>query len=187
MMSDNLRRYIVAMFELDHVIRSVPADEWDRPSPCAGWTAREVAGHAMAVVANVGAKLGVREPLHAFGDVGAIAGDDPAATYRSIRDDVLESLDHDGALATAVQSALGVMSMDEYLDALVGDAIIHAWDIARATGVDEHRDPALVEHVLARMTATGVARGPDRYGDEIIVADDASPQDQLLALSGRHP
>ncbi len=184
-MSDNLRRYTVAMFELDRVIRSVPADAWEQPSPCEGWTAREVAGHAMAVVANIAAKLGNRDAVNAFGDVAAIAGEDPVDTYCGIRDEVLEALDRDGALATPVQSALGIMSMDEYLGALVGDAIIHAWDIARATGVDERLDPRLVDHVLARMIASGVSRGPDRFGDEVVVADDASPQHRLLALSGR--
>ena len=186
-MSDNLRRYTVAMFELDRVIRSVPADAWDRPSPCEGWTAREVAGHAMGVVANIAAKLGEREPVHAFGDVAAIAGDDPALTYHAIRNEVLTALDTDGSLATPVQSALGMMNMDEYLDALLGDTLIHAWDVARATGVDERLDPDLVDHVLAKMSAAEIERGPGRFAAEVEVDPDASRQDRLLALSGRQP
>jgi uncharacterized protein (TIGR03086 family) len=185
--SDNLRRYTVAIFELDRVVHAVPEDAWDEPSPCEGWTAREVAGHAMGVVANVAAKLGARDAVNAFGDVAGIAGRDPAATYRHIRDEVLEALDHDEALAAPVQSALGMMSMDEYLGALVGDALIHAWDIARATGVDERLDPDLVEYVLARMTAHPVARSAGRFGDEVAPAEGATPQERLLALSGRQP
>jgi uncharacterized protein (TIGR03083 family) len=30
---------------LDAMLAAVPADRWEAPSPCAGWTVRDVAGH----------------------------------------------------------------------------------------------------------------------------------------------
>ncbi len=52
-MSGSLRLYTSILFGFEYVGRSVPATAWDDPSPCEGWTAREVAGHAMSVVNNI--------------------------------------------------------------------------------------------------------------------------------------
>ena len=186
-MSAHLREYTSAVFELDRVMRAVPPGAWDDPSPCAGWTARQVAGHAISVVANVGAKLGAGEPLDAFADLEATAGDDPAASCRRARVATLAALDRPGALATPVVSSLGEMTIDDYIALMAHDALVHAWDIARATGVDERLDPWLVDRVLDRMRRTGLPRGADRYGDEIEVAPDADAQTRLLAFTGRQP
>ena len=51
-MSGSLRLYTSILFGFEYVVRSVPAIAWDDPSQCEGWTAREVAGHAMGVVNN---------------------------------------------------------------------------------------------------------------------------------------
>ena len=56
-MSENLRNYTVAVFGFEHVLRAVRADQWNNASPCAEWTARDVAGHAMGVVMS-GSMLG---------------------------------------------------------------------------------------------------------------------------------
>jgi hypothetical protein len=42
-MSTNLRAYTKAIYAFDAVAQRVPADAWDRPSPCDDWTARQVA------------------------------------------------------------------------------------------------------------------------------------------------
>lgn len=188
-MSENLRQYLVAVFGLDHVMRLVPESAWDRPSPCENWTARQVAGHAIGVVNNVAAKVGLGDAVDPFGDVAAIAGDNPAATFRSIRNRLLEALDREGVELIDVQSSLGEMKMDEYLAGMTIDAVVHTWDIARAAGVDDTLDPDLVEAVHARLVANDGAslRTPRRYGDEVEVGDDASAQDRMIAFSGRDP
>ena len=186
-MSANLRYYVAAMYELDRVIRQVPADRWDAPSPCDGWTARDVAGHAIAVAANIPAKLGLAEALDPFGDVSSVAGDDPAASFRPIKAAVLDALDRPGALQARIVSSFGDITLDEYLSPLARDAVIHAWDIARATGSDERLDPDLVDTTLARMHDPDMKRGAGRYDDAVTLPADAGPQDRLIALSGRAP
>ena len=186
-MSAHLREYTAALFELDRVMRAVPAGAWDAPSPCEGWSAREVAGHAIAVVVNVGAKLGANDPVDAFADLATTAGDDPATTCRRARVATLAALDRPGTLTTPVVSSLGEMTIDDYVALMAHDALVHAWDIARATGVDERLDPWLVDLVFARMRRNGLPRAADRYGDEIDVAPDADAQTRLLAYTGRRP
>jgi uncharacterized protein (TIGR03086 family) len=185
--SEHLREYITAVYELGRAIRSADPDRWDDPSPCEGWTARQVAGHAMGVVANVAAKLGACEPVDAFGDLDAIAGDDPDASFRRIRNTTLAALDRPGSLATPVSSSLGEMLLDDYLVSMTNDAFIHAWDIARATGADERLDPDLLEVVAARMMDAGVPRVAGRFDEAVDVDDSASLQDRLIAFTGRHP
>lgn len=188
-MSINSRNYVTAMFGFDHIMRSVPAGAWDNPSPCSEWTARDVAGHAMAVVANVGARAGVGELLDVFKDVGAIAGADPYATWYDIRSRTLEALDRPGALQTTFSSTmLGEMVIDSYIVQMTVDIVIHGWDIARATGGDERLDPQLVSVAYARLQKLDakVARAPGRYAD-VVAVDAADAQTQLLAFAGRTP
>ena len=143
-MSVNLRNYTIALFGLDHVLRGVAADSWDNPSPCKGWTARNVAGHAIGVVSNVAARAGLGVLCDPFGDTAAIAGDDVYTTWLQIRDRVLTALDQPGALQITFESTVGPMTIDGYIGMLTADALIHSWDIARATGGDERLDPAIV-------------------------------------------
>ena len=61
-MSANLRRYTTILFGFEHVLRMAPEEAWSNPSPCEGWTARDVAGHAMAVTNNIAGRAGVVSP-----------------------------------------------------------------------------------------------------------------------------
>src|SRR5207342_1662792 len=107
--SENLRLYTTVMFGLEHTLARVPPAAWDRPSPCDGWTVRDVAGHAMAVTHNIAARASGGEVIDAFTDVGKIAGDDPVASFRTHRASFLEATDRRGALQTPVVSRLGDM------------------------------------------------------------------------------
>ncbi len=184
-MSDNLRYYLACMFELDHVIRQVPDDRWDTDSPCEGWSAREVAGHAIGVVAVIPGRLGLGPEINPFEHVAEIAGDDPAASFRPIKQRTMRALDTEGALATTVRSSAGEMTLDEFLVPLGRDALVHAWDVAAATRLDVELDPDLVEQTLARLDPDRLTRDQRGYGDAVEFADDADPLTRLLALTGR--
>ena len=47
MTTDTMAAYRRAQDCFDAVIAAVPADKWDAPSACAGWTVRDVAGHVI--------------------------------------------------------------------------------------------------------------------------------------------
>ena len=189
-MSENLRNYVTAVHALEHAIRAVPAGAWTEPSPCEGWTARDVAGHALGVIANVAARAGVGELCDPFANPGALAGDDPYETARSIRHTLLEALDQPGALQLTVEHRIGTMSLDRFVGMMLGDCVIHTWDITRATGGDERLDPALVPVVHAALQAQGetLLRSPGRFAPATAAAEStADEQSQLLAFAGRRP
>jgi uncharacterized protein (TIGR03086 family) len=188
--SINSRRYTVAIFSLDRVLRSVPIDAWDAQSTCEGWTVRDVASHAIAVVANVGARLTGAERVDPFGDPGKLYGPDPSLAWPTIRDRTLEALDHQGALQQGVDTQTGTVTMDEFIQNMTADALIHSWDIARSAGLDERLDPGLVVSVYEgyqQRDAAGLMRTPGRYGAATVPEGEVSLQDRLLAFVGRTP
>jgi len=186
-MSENLRNYTTIMFGFEHVLRLVPESAWTNASPCDEWNARQVAGHAMGVVNNIAARAGVGTVLDVFKDLDGIAGEDPVASFRPIRERYLEATDRRGALQTRFTSSVGEVSLDDYLGKMCPDTLIHTWDLARAARVDDTLDPGSVTRLLAEWSSgDGPVRAPGRYGDEIeIVAE--SEQDRLIAYTGRDP
>jgi uncharacterized protein (TIGR03086 family) len=187
LVSENLRLYTTIVFGFEHVLRLVPAAAWDDPSPCEGWTARQVAGHAMGVDNNDAARAGEGTLIDAFADVAEIAGDDPLETFRAIRWRYLVATDRPGALQRPVTSSLGEMTVDAYLGKIGPDTLVHTWDVARATGVDARLDPAAVRAVYAEMTSRPGdgwrARG--HFQPALASDGDADLQDRLIAFTGR--
>ena len=186
-MSENLRNYTTIMFGFEHVLRLVPAEAWTNPSPCDEWNARQVAGHAMGVVNNIAARAGVGAVLDPFAHLDGIAGDDPVASFRPIRDRYLEATDRSGALQTRFTSSAGEVTLDEYLGKMCPDTLIHTWDLARAARVDDTLDPGSVTRLLAEwLSGDGPVRAPGRYGDALDI-DLTADQDRLIAYTGRDP
>lgn len=185
-MSDNLRTYTKAVYGFDHVMRLVPADAWDQPSPCEAWSARDVVGHVVAVQRYLLSLIeGTAPTMDPFTDPGRHAGDDPAATWAETRDALLAALDTAGALQRVVQSFWGEIPIDEALANNLADTTVHAWDVARATGVDENLDQGVAERALAQITpAVDHMRAGGMLGPAATPVDD-SPAARLLALSGR--
>ena len=177
------------MFGLEQTLARVPSSAWDCASPCAGWTVREVAGHAMAVTHNIAARAAGGEVIDAFTDVAQIAGDDPIAAFRTCRAQFLEATDRRGALQITVASRLGDMTIDSYMAFMRSDTFVHTWDIARAAAIEPHFDPRVVSLILADYLARDMTalRVPQRYDDERSVLDDADELTRLIAFTGRDP
>ena len=68
------------------------------------------------------------------------------------------------------------------------DQLLHGWDLAKATGQDATMPPGLAE--AAYETIHGRFTEKQRQGvfkPEVQVGADASPQEKLLAYTGRDP
>ena len=117
-----------------------------------------------------------------------VAGDNPAATWDSVRENLLDALDSHGVLTKAIETPFGEMTVDEALGRFFFDALTHAWDIAQATGVDAAIPEDLADKALEVMYAFGDAvRGPGIFGDAVEVPQDAPVQDKFVAYTGRKP
>jgi uncharacterized protein (TIGR03086 family) len=162
-------------------VASVPGDRWEAPSPCEGWSARDVVAH---VVQSHGLFLGLvgREP----GDLPAVDAD-PVAAFDAARAIVQADLDDGPRAAATFEGRMGTMSFEDAIDRFICfDLVVHGWDLARAAGLDETIDPDDVARVVAAAPAFGEAlRGPGVCGPELTPPAGSDDQTRMLAFLGR--
>jgi len=180
-MSENLRRYTKAIYGMDHVIRNVAPEQWDKQSPCPEWTARDASLHATGVLRWIEACARGGAPVEAKGN--------PGEEFVAARDGVLEALDHEHVLQKKVPTPFGELSIDDLIGIVFIDATTHTWDIARAVGGDERLDPSLVAAAQARALTMdpNVIRSAGFFGQPIPDAPGDDAQSKFLKFLGRQP
>ncbi|MEI7547552.1 MAG: TIGR03086 family metal-binding protein, partial [Actinomycetota bacterium] len=166
------------------VARAVPVDAWERGSPCAGWTARDIVRHMVEWMP--GMMRGVGLPLQALPSVDS----DPVGAWTSLAAQLQAVLD-DPAIASreiefgpagthTVENGIGMI--------MLGDIVLHTWDLARATGLDDTLDADVVHGMLLGMRPMDqMLRDSGHYRPKVAVAADADEQTQLIAFTGRDP
>ena len=79
-----------------------------------------------------------------------------------------------------VESAVGMI--------VLGDVLVHTWDLARATGLDETLDADIVTEMLIGMQPIDdMLRQSGHYGPKVAVDEDVDDQTKLIAFTGRTP
>ena len=170
-------------------VTAVPADAWERPAPCAGWVARDVVRHLVEWLPGPGFLLGSFDVE--TGPIPSVEAD-PAGAWDRVRDAIQGALD-DPTVATRLADCgpPGRLSLEAAVDmTCTPDVLIHTWDLARATGLDERLDPEQVRRQLAGIEALPpevdeAMRDSGHYGPRATVAPDADEQTRLLAFMGR--
>lgn len=173
----------------DHVTELVdrmPADAWDKQSPCEGWTVRDVLNHLTAE--HLWApRLLAGETIEQIGSDydGDVLGDDPIAAWDTAQmrsRQAWSNVDDD----TPVELSFGRATADQYAEQMLLDLTVHAWDLAHGAGVPEGPPVAdTVLHVLRYARSHDLA-GQAPFGPEVRTDSD-DPQDQLVAYLGRQP
>ncbi len=183
-MSTNLRQYVSSLFLLDAVAQRVPDDAWDNTSICAGWSARQVAGHAAWLIKNLGS-IAAGDGFIAGEPEAEVLGDRPAETMRKIVDTTLRQLDRPGSLTVNLPTPWGELSVDEFIGEVWLDPVVHAWDLADATGTPHGIDEATAQAALTQFEAMS---DEHRGAWELGVAEDPAGDtaiDRLIAFTGR--
>lgn len=182
-MSEVADRYTKVTEQFLDRAKDVPADAWDRPSPCEGWTARDVLRHLIDSSAMFAGRVGA--------DVGEIpsSDDDPVRAYRAVRDAIAGALGKPEVATKPYDTPMGEMTLETMMSMFgIPDVVIHTWDVARATGVDESLDAEEVSRIYAQMLPVdAMVRREGVFGPKIDVADGADEQTKLLAFTGRRP
>ncbi|MFP8964481.1 TIGR03086 family metal-binding protein [Streptomyces nanhaiensis] len=175
-------------------VSGVAADRWGDPSPCEGWTARDVVRHVIDMHAAM------LRPLDRVLSPAPPLREDPLGAFLAARTDIEAVLADPGQALRSCPTPLGPTTVERHIDEVVSDDMaLHRWDLARATGQDGSMDPVDVERLWAVLSAvprdvmdrmrTPDAFGPGVrvYGPEVAVPEGASLQDRLLAATGRDP
>jgi uncharacterized protein (TIGR03086 family) len=181
--SDQLQYQSSAVQEL---MDGVKPDQWDNPTPCAKWTVRDLAGHLVGGGTMFAASFRGETVELPEGEMPDVLGDDPAGAWAQVIADFQASADAPGAMEREVVLPFATLPAQVALDVAKFDLLVHAWDLARATG--QPFDPPADVVGNGRATAemiVGGARDGDTFGDAVDAPADASPIDQLAAFCGR--
>jgi len=179
--------YARAVDEFDARVQKVGDDQWHAPTPCTEWDVHALVNHVVNEARWVQPLL-AGKTLEDVGDSldGDLLGDDPPGSWKYARDEQLAAVSKVSSLDQMVHVSWGQIPASEYLTQMLMDHVIHAWDLARATGSDETLDPELVEFCLsAAKPMEEMIRASGVYGEKVEVPEGAGPQAELLGLLGR--
>jgi uncharacterized protein (TIGR03086 family) len=172
------------------VLSAVTPQDWASPTPCEGWTVRDLVVHVVGGTVMSVALLNGATSEEAFALLQAdVLGDEPVETFVAAQAD-LSAAFRATDLELIVHHMVGDIPAAMLLGFRIGDLTLHSWDLARAIQADESLDPVLVEAVWEAVSPmrdsigqTGVF-GDGPSGD---LTDDAPLQARLLDLTGRRP
>lgn len=181
-MTEQAQRYATVADGFGQRARGVT--DWDAPTPCEGWVARDVVDHLVGWFPGL-----FFDPWGLPSPQGPTVAEDPVGAWEALDAAVRAAL-ADPAVASAAREIMPGTFPFEQAVAMFGtpDVLVHTWDLARATGQDESLDPAAVHELLEGMSAmlTDDLRGT-QFAPAVPVADDADEQTKLIAFTGRTP
>lgn len=154
------------------------SEQLDAPTPCDGWDVRTLLNHMLQTQRYFLSSARGEEASPPMGEPPDTLTNAPAKDFASVRDDVLTAF-ADEEVQKKTGPALGIA---------FSDSLLHAWDLAKATGQDATMPADLA--AAAYDTIHGRFTDDQRKGifkPEVEVGADASPQDRLLAYTGRTP
>ena len=182
-MSDVADRWRIIAGTFTERTRAVPTDAWAHPSPCEGWTARDIVAHLVEWVPPF-LESGAGLTINAIPPVDA----DPANAWVHLSDKIQAILDADNIADQIFDHPMaGRHPLDHAIDRFIlGDVLIHTWDLSRATGQNEQLDPTTVDSMLNELATLGdLLQESGHYGPKVAVTADADQLTRLLALTGR--
>lgn len=174
-------RYARLADEFISTVAAVPPDRWQNPSPCEGWDALDVVRHVVdSHVMQLG--LAGREP----GEVPPV-DEDPLGAVQAVKAVLHADLEDSERATATIQGVAGETTFEQSIDTfLTFDLVIHRWDLARATGLDERIETGDVFWAVDVAESFGdFIRADGVCGPELTPPPGAGEQAKLLAYVGR--
>jgi uncharacterized protein (TIGR03086 family) len=154
------------------------AKHLDAATPCDEWDLRTLLNHMLETQHYFLGSAKGEDVSPPGGTPPKLLSKDPAKDFATARQDVLAAFGRDGVI-DKTGPALGIA---------FSDMLLHGWDVARATNQDTTMPKGLAD--AAYEMVHGAFTDEQRKGvfkPEVQVGADASPQDRLLAYTGRTP
>lgn len=175
---DELKSADVALALAQVTLFNVKSSDLLNPTPCTEFNVQQLIDHQYGSIVSIAKSLGIQ----------AMADADATLEVRlaDLSQKIIETFSKRGLEGTL---ALGTNELPAKIVAniLNIELLIHAIDIAKATGQDYEVSPAVADYVLglSRQTISPEGRAAGLFGPEISVADSADGTERLLAFSGR--
>jgi uncharacterized protein (TIGR03086 family) len=183
-MSEISERYRKVAGVFTERVQAVPPDAWNNPAPCEGWRARDVVRHLVEWMPGLFLeRAGIDVPE------GPSVDEDPVAAWAVATSAIQAALDDRDLATREFESQAGRHTVEQAVDMLgTPDVLVHTWDLARATGLDETLDADEVHRLYVGMEPYDeLLRNSGHYGPRVAVPDDADEQTKLIAFTGRQP
>lgn len=188
-MVDLINAHAKALEATGRRIAAVGTTQWDAPTPCEGWSVRDVVNHIVS--GNWWAtELAAGGTIEGVGDRfdGDVLGDDPVAAYQESAEAVDRIWRRPHALEAMCAVSYGPVPGSVYLGHRFIDVFIHGWDVAAATGGHTKLEPELVTDCWEVVQPQAeLFAGSGAFGIALEAPDDADPQTLLLMTLGRSP
>ena len=184
-MSEVVDRYTRLADQFGARVEAAPDDAWDNPSPCEGWTARDVVKHVVdtqrRLVWRVSGSEGEPDELP--------AGFDPKEAWSESYAATKAALEQPGALEKTVPGPMGDMPIEFAVGRIyASDVLIHTWDLARAVGGDETLDADAVTQAFKGLEPMdAMIRQNGVFGPKVEPPEGADEQTRFLCFVGRKP
>ena len=178
-MTDTATQYETALRPLIAVVEAVRPQAWDAPSPCEGWSARDVVRHLAETQYETLTKNGV--DLGSAPDFDA----DPVAAWDQHSRRVLHALANDDHAGRAIDWFFGPTTLGATFEQFyVWDMYVHRWDLARAAGLDADLTDAELDRIEQGADCRGEALHMEGMG-RAIVPTGGGRTTRVLARLGR--
>jgi uncharacterized protein (TIGR03086 family) len=182
---DLLESLDVATCHFGRCLAAVSTDQWSWPTPCDEWDVQYLVAHVIGGNRFTCAVLAGRSADDAIAEVMSSSqlGDDPTSSWFTTVERQAAAFRRPDMLETPIDHPVGPITGGDLLGFRVFDITVHAWDLARAVGVDDTLPADLVDDVIAVIES-----GPPGMGFGIRHSEStmhASRQDLLLAMTGR--
>lgn len=191
--ADATPELFIAVLERLAAVADIDDDQLGLRTPCAGFTVGELRTHVLGWLQFFAAALSDPAAGAARPDPEAFAltaGTPGSEIVRDALKAIRQAIAHDAAGQLVVMSG-SRMAGDAVLGMALGEYIIHAWDLAVATGQPYSAPESAVRtaHEFLEGMVAPEYRGPDSgfFDAEVSVPVDASPLEQLLGFAGRDP
>jgi uncharacterized protein (TIGR03086 family) len=184
-MSEVAERYRRVAAAFTDRAAAVPDAAWSNASPCEGWDARDVVRHMVEWMPPF-----LEQGAGVVLTTGPSVDDDPLGAWVTLSDGIQALLDDpEVGDREFVNEHTGRHRLDEAIGMFIlGDVLVHTWDLARATGLDETLDADEVHGMLLGIEPMGDALSQSGHYDRpVTVPEGASEQTRLLAFTGRQP
>jgi uncharacterized protein (TIGR03086 family) len=182
-MSEIIPRYARVAAGFTARVRGCPSERWSSPSPCEGWTARDVAKHVIDVHRRAGAAI------TGGNAVELASGDDVGTAWSAATDTVGRALADPALASKPLGGRFGEQPFEQLVSRLLcSDVLVHTWDLARATGQDDRLDPDAARIAYDNLQSfEAQLRAPGGFGPALNPPPDADDQTRLLCFVGRRP
>lgn len=173
------------------LVDGIRDDQWQLPTPCAEWDVRALVDHTTGEHRWVPPLVAGRTVEDATPDVEPVSDDeDTVSAHHAAADAAQTAFEAPGALGSTIHLSFGDVDGRFYCLQRTADLVIHAWDLATATG--QHLDDLDAELVKAAydVTAPNITpevRAAGVFGPEVEVPADSDTLTKLLGVTGRDP